>query len=133
MARASLHSGGCIKVDLKAWDPRVHTALCGFENSRVLENFLLLSRWIPARPSPPLLIASTLLVPGYVDEEEVSNLAAFIARIDPEIPYTLLAFAPEFHMRGFPTTSRAQADACLAAAEKAGLVNVRIGNSHLIH
>ncbi len=133
MARASLDSGGCVKVDLKAWDPRIHTALCGFDNSRVLENFQRLAQWVPLRPHPPLLIASTLLVPGYVDEEEVWNLASFIARIDPEIPYTLLAFAPEFHMRGFPTTSRAQADACMAAAVKAGLRNIRIGNGHLIH
>jgi pyruvate formate lyase activating enzyme len=77
-------------------------------------------------------VASTLLVPGYVDETEVSSIAAFIASIDPQIPYILLAFAPNFHLKDLPYTSRTHAQACLAAAKKAGLSDVRIGNSHML-
>lgn len=132
MARQSMESGGCIKVDLKAWNPRIHQALCGCDNRQVLANFALLARWVPLRPEPPLLIASTLLVPGYVEEEEVSGIASFIAGLNPEIPYALLAFAPQFRMNDFPTTSRAHAESCLDAARSAGLKRVRIGNTHLL-
>lgn len=132
MAKMSLDSGGCVKIDLKAWDPRIHKALCGCDNRQVLENFALLAKWIPLRPTPPLLVASTVLVPGYVDEEEIRNIASFIARLDPDIPYTLLAFAPQFLMEDFACTSKAQADACLEAARRAGLRRVRIGNQHFV-
>jgi pyruvate formate lyase activating enzyme len=132
MARISLDSGGCIKMDLKAWDPRIHTALCGCDNKQVLENFSRLAKWASLRPAPPLLVASTVLVPGYVDEEEIWNLASFIADLNPDIPYTLLAFTPEFWMEDFPTTCRSHAEACLDVAKRAGLRRVRIGNRHFI-
>lgn len=133
MAHLSLESGGCIKVDLKAWSPNIHMALCGCDNRIVLENFARLAQWAVLRPVPPLLVASTVLVPGYVGEEEVARLASFIAHLGPDIPYTLLAFAPQFCLEDFPTTSRAQAEACLDAARRAGLRRVRLGNRHLIH
>ena len=84
------------------------------------------------RPVPPLLIASTLLVPGYIDEEEVRNLSRFIAKASPDIPYSLLAFYPHFDMSDLPLTSRALAEACAAAAREEGLTNVKIGNVHLL-
>jgi pyruvate formate lyase activating enzyme len=133
MAWMSLESGGCIKMDLKAWNPQIHKALCGFDNRHILENFSRLAEWVPLRPDPPLLVASTLLVPGYVGEEEVSRIASFIARLNPSIPYALLGFAPQFCMEDFPTTSRDQAEACLQAAKRAGLRRVRLGNQHLIY
>lgn len=132
MARLSLESGGCIKMDLKAWHPHIHKALCGFGNRQVLENFSRLAQWIPLRPDPPLLVASTLMVPGYVNEEEIFHIASFIARLNPDIPYVLLAFAPQFMLEDFPTTSRAQGNACLDAAGRAGLRRVRLGNAHLL-
>jgi pyruvate formate lyase activating enzyme len=76
-------------------------------------------------------VASTPLIPGYIDENEVYGLASFIARINPDIPYALLGFAPEFLMDDSPTTSMAQAEACLKAAKEAGLTRVRLGNEHL--
>ncbi len=134
MAAVSLISGGCIKADIKAWDPRIHRALCGCDNEVVLKNFVELVRhWAPRRQEPPLVVASTLLVPGFVDEREVHSIASFIAQLDPTIPYALLAFAPHFHMDDFPTTSYAQAEACVHAARKAGLENVRLANRFLLH
>ncbi|MHC1727353.1 MAG: radical SAM protein [Syntrophobacteraceae bacterium] len=132
MTRLSCESGGCIKIDLKAWDPGTHRALCGFDNRAVLDNFARAAEWAAARRQPPLLVASTPLVPGYVDEDEIYRIASFIARLDPEIPYTLLAFAPQFLMNDSPTTSAAQARTCLEAAKNAGLTRVRLGNEQLI-
>jgi pyruvate formate lyase activating enzyme len=132
MAELSLESGGCLKFDLKAWDDALHRALCGGTNQRTLENFEYLSGWIGRRPDPPFLIASTLLVPGYVDADQVSRIARFIAGLDPTIPYALLAFHPAFELSDLPITSRRQAESCQAAAEAAGLSRVRVGNMHLL-
>ncbi|HUV45689.1 MAG TPA: radical SAM protein, partial [Dehalococcoidia bacterium] len=131
-AQISLNSGGCIKFDLKAWNEEVHIALCGVSNKRTLENFQLLAEYTKKRPSPPFLIASTLLVPGYIDKQEVSQIAQFISSLNPDIPYSLLAFAPQFMMRDLPTTSRRHAEECLAVAKARGLTRVRVGNVHLL-
>ena len=132
MAELSLNSGGCIKFDLKAWSEELHVALCGVSNSRTLDNFRLLAGYTKIRSSPPLLVASTLLVPGYVGKEEVAGIAAFISSLDPDIPYALLAFHPDFSMSDLPTTSRRQAMECLEVAKAAGLSRVRLGNIHLL-
>lgn len=128
----SLSSGGCIKFDLKAFNADLHVALTATANRRTLSNFELAARFIPERREPPLLIASTLLVPGYVDVAEVSHIAHFIARLDPMIPYALLAFCPNFYLPDLPPTSRRHAEECFQAATRAGLTNVRIGNVHLL-
>jgi pyruvate formate lyase activating enzyme len=132
MAEISLESGGTIKVDLKAWDEPLHRALCGVSNRRTLKNFEHLSAWTDRRPDPPLLVASTLLVPGYVDADQVARIASYVAKLDPGIPYALLAFHPAHEMDDLPVTSRQHALDCLAAAEAAGLARVRLGNQHLL-
>jgi pyruvate formate lyase activating enzyme len=132
MADLSIESGGCIKFDLKAHDPSLHRALCGVDNGRTLDNFSYLAGRIGERPEVPLLIAATLLVPGYIDTREVGSLAGFIASLDPSIPYVLLAFHPCFEMDDLPKTSRRQAERCCEEAHAAGLTNVRIGNLHLL-
>jgi pyruvate formate lyase activating enzyme len=132
MADLSLNSGGCIKFDLKAFDENLNIALCGVTNKRTLSNFEMLSEIGKNRPDPPFLVASTLLVPGYVDQVEVSKIARFIANLDKNIPYALLAFHPQFYMTDLPKTSKKHAEECMRAAESAGLRNVRIGNVHLL-
>jgi len=131
-AELSLTSGGCIKFDLKAWSEELHIALCGVSNKRTIENFKFLAEHAGRRPSPPFLVASTLLIPGYIDKEEISGIAAFIASLNPDIPYVLLAFHPQFMMTDLPTTSRRRAEECLAEAKAQGLRNVRLGNIHLL-
>ncbi|MFQ6094355.1 MAG: radical SAM protein, partial [bacterium] len=132
MADLSMRSGGCIKFDLKFFEERLNIALCGVSNRQTLENFERLARHTRQRPDPPFLIASTLLVPGYVDAKEVGKIATFIASLNPDIPYSLLAFYPHFYMPDLPTTSHRHAEECEAAAKEAGLTRVRIGNMHLL-
>jgi pyruvate formate lyase activating enzyme len=132
IAEISLKSGGCIKFDLKAWDNGLHQALCGVSNQKTLENFQRLTQWIPQRPDPPFLIASTLLVPGYVDEQEVGAIARYISGLNADIPYSLLAFYPRFYLQDLPTTSRRHALRCQEAARGAGVRRVHIGNLHLL-
>ena len=105
-ADLTMPSGGCIKFDLKAWDETLHIALTGVTNRQTLENFQWLSTLINSRPEPPFLIASTLMVPGYIDAQEVGQIAKFINSLNPEIPYSLLAFHPQYKMTDLPETSR---------------------------
>ncbi len=128
----SLETGGCVKFDLKAYDENLHRVLTGGSNRRTLENFAAAAARFDERPSPPLVVASTLLVPGYVDAEEVGRIAAFIADLNPSIPFALLAFHPHFEMADLPRTSLRHGQAALAAARSAGLENVRLGNVHLL-
>jgi pyruvate formate lyase activating enzyme len=128
----SCETGGCIKFDLKAYDEALHLALTGASNQRTLENFARAAQRFSERPDPPLVIASTLLVPGYVDPSEVARLARFIASINPNIPYALLGFGPHFYMSDLPRTSVRHAQAAEEVARAAGLANVRIGNRHLL-
>ena len=131
-AELSLNSGGCIKFDLKAWSQELHIALCGVSNKRTLENFRQLAQYVEKRPTLPFLVASTLLIPGYIDGEEISRIAAFIASLGRDIPYALLAFHPRFMMNDLPPTSKRHAQKCLAEARAQGLKNVRLGNIHLL-
>ena len=77
-------------------------------------------------------MANTLLVPGYIDEEEVEKIAIFIASINPDIPYSLLVFHPQFLMSDLPISPRKLVYACYDAAKKQGLTRLRIGNKDLL-
>lgn len=132
MVELSLVTGGCVKFDLKAWSDDIHRALTGVSNRRTLENFRRAAARIPERSEPPPLVASTLLVPGYIDKKEIRGIASFIASIDPDIPYSLLAFHPQFMMSDLPVTSPTQAEDCLKSARDSGLKRVRVGNVHLL-
>lgn len=132
MAEISIVSGGCVKFDLKAWNDNLHIALTGVTNRRTLNNFEMLAEYTKERTEPPFLIASTLMVPGYVNAEEVYQIAKFISDIDSSIPYSLLAFYPCFQFMDLPTTSFKLANECYEAAKAAGLKRIKIGNPHLL-
>ena len=132
MVDLALDTGGCIKFDLKAYDANLHAALTGVKNERTLQNFARAAARFSQRADPPLLIASTLLLPGYLDVQEVRQLAGFIGSFDVDIPYSLLGFHPHFFMSDLPRTSVRHAEECKQAAVDAGLTRVHIGNRHLL-
>jgi len=128
----SLQTGGNVKFDLKFWTEGLARGICGISNAHSLRNFERAGRkYFESRPDLPVLTASTLLIPGYVDEAEVGSIAEFISSIDDRIPYSLLAFSPHYMMTDLPTTSREQALRCREEALK-HLREVRIGNELLL-
>ena len=128
----SFRSGGNIKFDLKAHSDLLNIVLTGVSNRRAYENFeMLFHEFYTERPGLPVLTATTLLVPGYVDSQEVEGIAKFLADLDPEIPYSLLIFHPDYMMRDLPITPVSQVVECYKAARR-HLKNVNVGNLHLI-
>ena len=136
MSMLSLRTGGIVKVDWKAWTPSIYEALTGVNGhsavNRLKRNVEVIAKHMDERPEPPLLVVSTLLVPGYVDVEEVGNIAGFLAGVNPHIPYVLLAFHPDHLLTDLPPTSSGHAFGALQAARKAGLKEVYIGNIWLL-
>ncbi|MCO6041414.1 radical SAM protein [Thermococcus alcaliphilus] len=135
MARISLESGGIVKIDWKAYTPSVYEALTGINGEkalqRVKENIRIIVS-MDERKEPPLLVVSTLVVPHYIDGKEVGGIARYLAQLNPDIPYVLLAFAPQHLMHDVPTTSKKQMERVYTIARKEGLKRVFIGNLWLL-
>ncbi len=136
MAELSLVSGGIVKIDWKAWTPSIYQALMGINGEkairRLMENTKLVAAMGKDRPEIPLLVVSTLLVPGYVDVNEVERIAQFLAALDIDVPYILLAFHPDHLLRDLPPTSKRHAEEAVRAAQRAGLRRVFIENIWLL-
>ncbi len=131
MIAYSFATGGTLKFDLKAYHRSLYYALTGGDNRPVLKNFARCAR-LSRQKGVSLAVASTLLVPGYIEEEEVYAIASFIAAHNPDTPYSLLGFFPQFQMRDLRPTRRSHAEACLKAARQAGLKRVKLGNLSLL-
>jgi pyruvate formate lyase activating enzyme len=132
IAELSLVSGGNIKFDLKCLNPTISYALSGVSNKRAYENFKMIAEdFSHQRPDLPVLMATSLLVPGYVDAVEVEQIAEFIADLNPAIPYSLLVFHPDFMMTDLPITPLKQVTSCYTAAKK-HLTRVHVGNLHTL-
>lgn len=126
-------SGGIIKFDLKAYSEQLHRALCGVSNQTILKNFAMLADSLSFKNKyyPPLM-ATTLLVPYYVDEIEVAQIARFIRNLNPSIEYSLLIFHPDHLMRDLPATPLKQVQRCYDAAKRELGRPVHVGNLHLL-
>jgi len=125
-AEFSYATNGIIKFDLKAFDCNLNIALTGRPNYGTLKNFEMI-----AKEFNNILTATTLLIPGYIDKEEVEKIAKFISSLNPDIPYSLLAFHPDFKMSDMPVTTKKLAEECYEVATK-HLNRVNIGNKHLL-
>jgi len=127
----ALKTGGIIKFDLKAFDENLNIALTGVSNKKTYDNFKIIAKEFFSMADYPVLTATTLLVPGYIDGEEIEKISKFISDLNPEIPYSLLVFFPEFYMNDLPITPKEVVYECYKIAKKY-LKNVHIGNLHLL-
>jgi len=123
-------------VDWKAWSPWIYEALTGINGVKALEylktNVKIALEMGRERREVPVLAVSMLLVPGYVDEDEVSGVADYLSSLDPETPLILLAFHPDHLLRDLPPTSLNHAEKAYRAAVGKGLRNVYVGNEWLL-
>jgi pyruvate formate lyase activating enzyme len=66
-----------------------------------------------------------------VDKQEVGKIASFISSLNPNIPYSLLVFHPDFFLEDLPVTPQEQVSECYDTARKY-LKRVNIGNRQLL-
>ena len=110
-------------VDLKSFREDFYRTVCKGRLGPVLESIRFMKQlgvWIEI---------TTLIVPGMNDgEEELDNIALFIAGIDPDIPWHVSRFHPDYRMMGTGATSLEGLRKALSAGKRAGLRYIYVGN-----
>ncbi|NCO42939.1 MAG: AmmeMemoRadiSam system radical SAM enzyme [Armatimonadetes bacterium CG_4_10_14_3_um_filter_66_18] len=101
-----------VSIDLKCFSESTYQYLCGGHLGPVQDNISLL------KELGVHLEVSTPLILGVNDSEnELSQLAAFLVSVDPDIPWHLVRFHPDFEMESPEITS----SAALRHARETGL------------
>jgi pyruvate-formate lyase-activating enzyme len=109
-------------LDIKAFDLEKHKWLTGCDN----ENILKLPREMTRRGF--VLEVLSLYIPGLVEAEELENIAGLISEVDPSIPFTILAFFPQYRMTEYRSPSAAEMVKAYTLVKEKGLEAVRLGN-----
>ncbi|MCX6567940.1 MAG: AmmeMemoRadiSam system radical SAM enzyme, partial [Candidatus Aminicenantes bacterium] len=103
-------------VDLKAFKDETYKRVCGARLEPVLESIRLMRQfgiWIEV---------TTLVVPGLNDgAEEIAGIARFIASVDPDIPWHLSRFHPDYQYTQAPPTPVASLRAAAETGRREGL------------
>ena len=109
-------------LDIKAYDDKVHKWLTGVSNEHILK--------LPyeIRKRGFTLEVLSLYIPGLVEARQIEAIANLLASVDPEIPFTILAFFPEYLMRSFSPPTTSQMITAYKRAKKVGLKYIRLGN-----
>ena len=72
---------------------------------------------------------TTLIIPGYNDkEQELKNIARFIADIDPNIPWHVTGFYPTYKLTDAKATTNLLLDKAVEIGKKNGLNFIYQGN-----
>ena len=108
-------------LDIKAYDEKIYRKLCGTTNRWILKT----PEWILERGF--VLEVCTLYIPGLVEVDQIKAIAKIIADLDVEIPFTILAYFPEYKLKVRSPTLMEMIKAYLAV-EEVGLKNVKLGN-----
>jgi pyruvate formate lyase activating enzyme len=110
-------------VDLKAFKDETYKKICGARLEPVLDSIKLMRKlkiWVEV---------TTLVVPDLNDgEDELRDIARFLAGVDPDIPWHLSRFHPDFkYKEALPTPVETLRKAA-GIGKKEGLRFVYIGN-----
>ncbi len=75
-----------VSMSIKALDDGLHTKYTGKSNKNCLENFkLIYKRGIE-------LSASSVLIPGLIEDDEIGRIAAFVSTVSSSIPYRIIGY-----------------------------------------
>jgi pyruvate formate lyase activating enzyme len=111
-------------VDLKSFREETYRKTCKGRLGPVLENIETMKNagiWIEV---------TTLVVPGLNDsEDELKDIARFLAGIDPSIPWHISRFHPQYKMTDSPATPYSSLNRAYEIAREAGLRYPYIGNA----
>lgn len=109
-------------LDIKAYDDGIHRKLTGCSNERILK--------LPyeLRKRGFVLEVLSLFIPGWVEVDQIGGIAGIISEVDPLIPFTILAFFPEYQIRDVSPPNLGQMLEAYKRAKDFGLEDVRLGN-----
>ncbi len=110
-----------MNIDLKAYTDDFYRKLCHGKLEPVLDTIRhakKLGIWVEI---------TTLVIPGQNDRD-LQQIAAFIASVDPEMPWHITAFHPDYAMTDTPMTPHTLLIEGYDLGKKAGLKHVYLGN-----
>lgn len=110
-------------VDLKSFRDDFYRKQCGGRLQPVLESLRKMKElgiWVEV---------TTLLIPGVNDsEEELNDIASFVASLGRETPWHVSRFHPQYRMTDRPPTPYSSIQRAVAMGKSAGLKYVYCGN-----
>jgi pyruvate formate lyase activating enzyme len=110
-------------VDLKAFREETYKKVCGARLEPVLDSIRrmkALGIWVEV---------TTLVVPGLNDgPDELEAIARFISSVDPDIPWHISRFHPDYEYTQAPATPLAALRAAAEAGRREGLRYIYVGN-----
>jgi pyruvate formate lyase activating enzyme len=110
-------------VDLKAFKDETYKKICGARLDPVLDTIRLMRKlgvWVEV---------TTLVVPGLNDgDAELAGIARFIAGVDPDIPWHISRFHPDFEYTDAPPTPAKTLRKAYEIGKREGLRYLYIGN-----
>lgn len=98
-------------VGLKAWDAAVHRACTGHPKERIFGNFERAFR------AGLELKANVVLIPTWVEADQIEAIARWLAALSPEIPLHIMAYIP-VPGQPFPPPSAQQVREAVLAARR---------------
>jgi pyruvate-formate lyase-activating enzyme len=110
-------------LDIKAYKEDVHRWLTGCSNGRILR--------LPEEMARRNFIVEvlSLYIPEVVEIDQLKAIASLLAKVDVEIPFTILAFFPEYEMKDHRPPTLGEMIGAFEAVKVTGLKNVRLGNT----
>lgn len=109
-------------LDIKAFDEEAHKWLTGCSNERILK--------LPKEMVKRNFVVEvlSLYIPGLVEEDQLEKIAELLVSVDPQIPFSIIAFFPEHRMKDYRKPKTGEMIAAYKKVKAAGLRNVRLGN-----
>jgi len=112
-----------MNIDIKGFTEEFYKEICGARLKPVLECVKYAHKkgiWVEI---------TTLLIPGKNDsDEEIRNIAKFIAEVDPTMPWHLSAFHPMYKMLDVPSTPLSTLRRAYEIGKEEGLKYIYVGN-----
>jgi len=113
-------------LDIKAYDETDHKWLTGCFN----RNLLKLPEEILKRGF--VLEVLSLYIPHLVETPQLKKIAQHLFDVDADIPFTILAFFPEYQMKRYKSPKVSEMIEAYSAIKAIGLRNVRLGNTGIL-
>lgn len=110
-------------LDIKAYKEEVHRWLTGCSNEWILQ----LPEEMKKRDFKVEVLS--LYIPGVVEVDQLVEIAKLLKRTEESIPFTILAFFPEYQMKEYRSPTLTEMVSAFAEVKNIGFKNVRLGNT----